>query len=409
MSSNSKNQPSSQIEDQAILDYYYHSPNSSVATINKQPSPQEEQDLFDYYYHAPGSAPGTLEIEPGAFPTEITIFDYTPETLSSACFLDPEECRPYLDENSVTWIDVQGLGSEKTLRKLGEIFALPPLILEDVVNVPQRPKIEYHADFLLIITQMVMPKKDHGFWIEQVSFILGKNYLLTIQEEPLRDAFEPVRQRLHKNVGLIRHLGSDYLCYALADAIIDNFFPVLEIFGDRLEDLEEEAISNPHYNTLSKIYQIRRELLAFRRSIWPQREVFNTLIRDGGDHISPKVLNYFRDCYDHTIQIIDVIETYRELASGLTDVYISAMGHKMNEIMKFLTIISTIFIPLTFIAGIYGMNFNTEKSPFNMPELNWYWGYVACWIVMLTITGFQLYFFWQRGWFKKSALDAKQK
>jgi magnesium transporter len=365
----------------------------------------KEQDLFDYYYHAPGSMPGTLKIESDATPTGITLIDYTAETLTSSCFLDPEECRPYLDEKSVSWIDVQGLGSESTLRKLGEIFSLPPLILEDVVNVPQRPKLEYHPDFLLITTQMIMPKKGHGFWIEQVSFILGKNYLVTIQEEPWRDPFEPVRQRLHQNIGFIRHLGSDYLCYSLTDAIIDNFFPVLEIYGDRLEDLEEEAISHPNYRTLAKIYQMRRELLAFRRVIWPQREIFNTLIRDGDNYISPNVLNYFRDCYDHTIQIIDVIETYRELASGLTDVYLSAMSHKMNEIMKFLTIISTIFIPLTFIAGIYGMNFNTDKSPYNMPELNWRWGYVACLSVMVMITIFQLYFFWQKGWFKKSLLE----
>jgi magnesium transporter len=157
--------------------------------------------------------------------------------------------------------------------------------------------------------------------------------------------------------------------------LVDNFFPVLESYVDRLEDLEEEAIEKPNYHTLTKIYQIRRELLAFRRLVWPQREIFNSLIRDGSEYIDPSILNYLRDCYDHTIQIIDVIETYRELASGLTDVYLSATGNKMNEIMKVLTIISTIFIPLTFIAGVYGMNFNTEKSPYNMPELNSYWGY----------------------------------
>jgi magnesium transporter len=291
------------------------------------------------------------------------------------------------------------LGDEKILREIGEIFKLPPLILEDIVNVPQRPKLEYHPDFLLIITQMVMVK-NQGFWTEQVSFILGKNYLLTIQEEPLRDPFDPVRNRLEKNIGFIRQLGADYLCYALIDAIVDNFFPVLENYGDRLEDLEEEAIEKPNYQTLSKIYQIRRELLAFRRLVWPQREIFNSLIRDGSDHISPTAINYLRDCYDHTIQIIDVIETYRELASGLTDVYLSATGNKMNEIMKVLTVISTIFIPLTFIAGVYGMNFNPAKSPFNMPELDWYWGYFLCLGTMLLISGIQVYIFWKKGWFR---------
>jgi magnesium transporter len=367
-------------------------------------NPEEEQDLFDYYYHAPGSAPGTLSIEPDAYPTEINIFDYTPEHINHNQRLTTQEIIPYLDYESVSWVDIQGLGDEKILREMGEIFKLPPLILEDIVNVPQRPKLEYHPDFLLIITQMVMVK-NQGFWTEQVSFILGKNYLLTIQEEPLRDPFDPVRNRLEKNIGLIRQLEADYLCYALIDAIVDNFFPVLENYGDRLEQLEEEAIEKPTHQTLSKIYQIRRELLAFRRLVWPQREIFNSLIRDGSGHISPTVMNYLRDCYDHTIQIIDVIETYRELASGLTDVYLSATGNKMNEIMKVLTVISTIFIPLTFIAGIYGMNFNPEKSPFNMPELNWYWGYFLCWGIMLLITSIQVYIFWKKGWFRQNSLN----
>ena len=376
----------------------------SPRSQTKRANPSEEtEDLFDYYYHAPGSAPGTLSIESDAYPTEIDIFDYTPERINHSQNLTTQEIIPYLDTESISWIDIQGLGDEKILREIGEIFKLPLLILEDIVNVPQRPKLEYHPDFLLIITQMVMVK-NKGFWTEQVSFILGKNYLLTIQEEPLRDPFDPVRNRLEKNVGFIRQLEADYLCYALIDSIVDNFFPVLESYGDRLEDLEEEAIEKPNYQTLTKIYQIRRELLAFRRLVWPQREIFNSLIRDGSDHISPTVINYLRDCYDHTIQIIDVLETYRELASGLTDVYLSATGNKMNEIMKVLTVISTIFIPLTFIAGVYGMNFNPEKSPFNMPELNWYWGYFLCLGAMLLISGIQIYIFWKKGWFRNGLI-----
>ena len=376
----------------------------SPRSQTKRANPSEEtEDLFDYYYHSPGSAPGTLSIEPDAYPTEIDIFDYTSERINHSQNLTTQEIIPYLDTESISWIDIQGLGDEKILREIGEIFKLPLLILEDIVNVPQRPKLEYHPDFLLITTQMIMVK-NKGFWTEQVSFILGKNYLLTIQEEPLRDPFDPVRNRLEKNVGFIRQLEADYLCYALIDSIVDNFFPVLESYGDRLEDLEEEAIEKPNYQTLTKIYQIRRELLAFRRLVWPQREIFNSLIRDGSDHISPTVINYLRDCYDHTIQIIDVLETYRELASGLTDVYLSATGNKMNEIMKVLTVISTIFIPLTFIAGVYGMNFNPEKSPFNMPELNWYWGYFLCLGAMLLISGIQIYIFWKKGWFRNGLI-----
>jgi magnesium transporter len=385
------------------------SPNNPVATpkqtsLESPDLSEEEEDLFDYYYHAPGSEPGTLSIEPDAYPTEINIFDYTPERIDHSKGLTAQEIIPYLDTESVSWIDIQGLGNEKVLREIGEIFQLPLLVLEDIVNVPQRPKLELYPDFLLITTQMVMAKKK-GFWTEQVSFVLGKNYLLTIQEEPLRDPFDPVRNRLERNIGLIRQLGAGYLCYTLIDAIIDNFFPVLEAYGDRLEILEEEAITKPNHRTLKKIYKIRRELLAFRRLVWPQREIFNSLIRDGSEYIDPSILNHVRDCYDHTIQIIDVIETYRELASGLTDIYLSATGNKMNEIMKVLTIISTIFIPLTFIAGVYGMNFNTEKSPYNMPELNSYWGYFICLGIMLFISLVQIYIFWKKGWFRNALQD----
>lgn len=365
------------------------------------PNTVNKQDLFDYYYHTPGSTPGTLSIRPDACPTVINLINYNQENLSQAHHLDPQECLSYLNDHSVTWIDVQGLGTEAVLRAIADLIDLPPLLLEYIVNVPQRPKIEYYDKFILIVTQMVMPNKTDNFWNEQIGFLLGQNVLITFQEEPLRDPFDPVRHRLLQQIGSIRKNGPDYLCYALLDAIVDNFFPVLELYGDRLEISEEAAISNPTERTLNEIYSIRRELLALRRIIWPQREIFNTLIRDSSPYLTSPVVNFYRDCYDHTVQIIDVIETYRELGASLMDVYLSGMSNKMNEIMKVLTIISTIFIPLTFIAGVYGMNFNTEKSPFNMPELNWYWGYFICLGVMLTITVVQIYIFWKKGWFKK--------
>ncbi|MHC5724992.1 MAG: magnesium/cobalt transporter CorA, partial [Nostoc sp.] len=232
--------------------------------------------------------------------------------------------------------------------------------------------------------------------------ILGKNYLLTVQEEPEHDCFEAVRSRIEKNKGTIRKQGADYLAYALLDAIIDGFFPVLELYGERIEELEEEVIVKPTPQTPQNIYQIRRELLQLRRAIWPQRDAINSLIRDGSELIGEEVRIYLRDCYDHTVQVMDMVETYRELASGLMDVYLSAVGNKMNEIMKVLTIVSTIFIPLTFVAGIYGMNFNTEKSPYNMPELNSYWGYPVCLAVMGAIAFGLLFFFWRRGWLQNS-------
>lgn len=361
----------------------------------KEEEEEEEEDLFDYFYDEPGSVPGTLSIGEDATPSTIVLIDYNENEATRITNLTPEGCAAYLDTESVSWVDVQGLGSEDILVRLGEVFDLHPLVLEDVVNVPQRPKVEDYDDQLVIIAQMVMLKPtQEGFWIEQVSFVLGKYYLLTVQEEPEQDCFGPVRDRIRTNKGNVRKAGADYLAYALLDAVIDGFFPVLEDYGERIEALEDEVILNPTHETLSKIYQIRRELLALRRAIWPQRNAINALIHGGSDLIGADVRIYLRDCYDHTVQVMDMVETYRELASGLMDVYLSAASNKMNEIMKVLTVISTVFIPLTFVAGVYGMNFE------HMPELKWTWGYFACWGMMIAIAASLCFFFWRRGWFE---------
>ena len=361
----------------------------------------EEEDLFDYYYDEQGSMPGTLKIPKNAPPTEIILIDYSEAERTRVQLEKPEDSIAYLDTASVSWVDVLGLGSEDVLRRLGKVFKLHPLVLEDIVNVPQRPKVEDYENHVVIISQMVLVKDNGaGFWVEQVSLVLGKHYLLTVQEEPSRDCFQPVRDRIRAGKGTIRKQGPDYLAYTLIDAIIDGFFPVLEAYGERIEELEDEVVTKPTRRTIEKIYQIRRELLALRRAIWPQRDAINSLIRDGSDLISPDVRVYLRDCYDHAVQVMDMVETYRELTSGLMDIYLSSVGNKMNEIMKLLTVISSIFIPLTFIAGVYGMNFNTEKSPLNMPELNWYWGYPACLGLMAAIAIGLIFFFWRRGWFE---------
>jgi len=355
-----------------------------------KPEPEETED----FYHQPGSVPGTLNIDENEPPPTIILIDYNQTEFLHQQITTPEECAPYLDTNSVSWVDVQGLGCENTLQRIAQVFSLHPLLLEDVVNVPERPKVEEYEEQLVIIARMVILKESrNGFHTEQVSLVLGKNYLLTVQEESQYDCFEPVRARIRNSKGIIRRQKADYLAYTLIDAIIDGFFPVLEVYGERIQDLEEEVIANPTRQTLQSIYEIRRELLQLRRSIWPQRDAINALIRDGNQLLSQEVVIYLRDCYDHAIQVIDMVETYRELASGLMDVYLSAVSNKMNEIMKLLTIISSIFIPLTFLAGVYGMNFE------RMPELKSPWGYPICLIVMATIAAGLIYFFKRRGWF----------
>jgi magnesium transporter len=378
-----------------------HFPDLELTT---QPNQDDDDDSFvDYFYDDQATMPGTLDLKVDAPPPTIVLIDYNESKATRVKIRKPEACASYLDTASVSWIDVLGLGNQDTWRGLGKVFNLHPLTQEDVVNVPQRPKVEDYENQLVIIAWMVMLNPDSDsdtFYKEQVSLILGKHYLLTVQEEPKYDCFGAVRDRIRTNKGIIRKQGVDYLAYSLLDAIIDGFFPVLEEYGERIDELEDEVVVNPTRTTLEKIYKIRRELLTLRRAIWPQRDAINALIRDGSNLISPDVRIYLRDCYDHTVQVMDMVETYRELTSGLMDVYLSSVGNKMNEIMKLLTVISSIFIPLTFIAGVYGMNFNTEKSPWNMPELNWYWGYPLCLALMVAIAGGLVFFFWRRGWFE---------
>lgn len=380
----------------------------------------------DYPGDLPGSAPGTLNIDVNAPTPKLVLIDYNARKALCQQLDQPEDCTPYLDSESVAWIDVQGLGSQDTLSRLGKVFTIHPLALEDIVNVPQRPKVEIYGDQLLIVTQMItlVPAEERGdqplglrsrqpltsrLSTEQVSFLLENNCLLTVQEEPEYDCFGPVRDRIHHNRGTLRQRGSDYLTYALLDAIIDGFFPILEIYGEKIEALEDEVIARPTPQTLAQIHQIKRDLLTLRRAIWPQRELLATLTRDGCTQIAPEVQIYLRDCYDHAVQVLDMVETYRELAASLMDVYLSAVSNRMNEVMKTLTVISTIFIPLTFIAGIYGMNFNPQASPLNMPELNWYWGYPLVWGVMMAIAAALIFFFWRRGWFRDFSVEEPQK
>jgi magnesium transporter len=353
-----------------------------------------------------GATPGTLVVEAGGEKPKIFLFDYTATTLIERELTSIDEVVPFLDdvETSVTWLDVRGLCDKHTLERMGEIFAIHPLALEDVVNAPQRPKTESYVDHQLIISRMVQVSDEGRVTTEQLGILFGKGFVLTVQEEPEHDCLDPVRERLRKGRGVIRSEGSDHLAYALLDAVIDGFYPVLEQLGERIEDLEVDAPMAPR-GMSRRIHDIKRELLTIRRAIWPQRDLINSLVRDESLHVSKETRLYLRDPYDHAVQVMDMVETFREVASGLMDLYLSGVSNRMNEIMKVLTVISTIFLPLTFIAGVYGMNFSTDRSPYNMPELNWRFGYpFSLGLMALSAAGLLLYYR-NKGWLGRGPRD----
>jgi magnesium transporter len=347
-------------------------------------------------YHQPGTAPGTLRaLEQRIENVRVTVMDYSPDRLQEKTLTRVEELFPYRDSPTVTWINVEGLHDVNLIEALGRHFGFHPLTLEDVLNCGQRPKIEDYGKYHFLIMKSLL--RAETLETEQISFFLGGNYVITLQEVP-GDSFEAVRERIRRGKGLIRKMGADYLTYALIDALVDEFFPVLEKYGEQIEELEAALLQRPSPDTIQEIHRVKRELLLLRRAAWPERDVISAMQREESDVIKPDTQVFLRDCYDHTIQVIDMIETYRELASGMLDVYLSSISNRMNEIMKVLTIISTIFIPLNFIAGVYGMNFHTDK-PMNMPELSWAWGYPYALGLMGLIAGALVVYFWKKRWF----------
>ncbi|MDH3475665.1 MAG: magnesium/cobalt transporter CorA [Rhodospirillales bacterium] len=343
----------------------------------------------------PGASPGTLVTDPLAVGPTVCLIGYGPDDLEEREVSEIEDLKPLIGRWPVTWINVDGLADLELIRRLGEMFELHRLALEDVVNVHQRPKVEEYEDHAFVVTRMI--HGDQEPMTEQVSIFLGERFLLTFQERP-GDCFDLVRERIRKHRGLIRERGADYLAYALLDAVIDGYFPVLEDYGERLEALEDAVMGQPSRDHVAQIHDMKRDLLTLRRAIWPQREMINALTRDSSPQVSEQTRVYLRDCYDHTVQLMDVVETYREIASGLVDVYLSSTSAHMNEIMKVLTIIATIFMPLGFIAGLYGMNFDRGASPWNMPELGWYLGYPFALLLMAVVAVGLLLYFRRKGW-----------
>ncbi|MGE0820996.1 MAG: magnesium/cobalt transporter CorA [Candidatus Binatia bacterium] len=344
----------------------------------------------------PGSPPGTLVADPTSSRPHVTLLLYSPQELREQQVSDLRELAKSVGKWPVTWVNVEGLGDVNTISQIGELFGLHRLALEDVLHTHQRPKVEQYGNHHFIVTRMAM-LTDH-LETEQLSIFLGKNFVLTFQEGLPGDSLEPVRERIRHQRGHVREGGNDHLVYALLDAVVDNYFPVLEAYGERLEALEDEIVTHPSPTIVTRIHAIRRDLLTIRRAVWPQREAFAMLMREETPLITAETRVYLRDCYDHVTQIIDLVETYRELGADLTEIYLSSVSNRTNEIMRVLTVIATIFIPLTFIAGIYGMNFDTKVSPLNMPELDWYWGYPLALFLMLAVAGGQLIFFRRRGW-----------
>jgi len=347
---------------------------------------------FTKRYHPPGTAPGTLtahEAHPTR-PLRLRLMEFNATLLNEREEIPLPECKTYLERDSITWIHAYGYASPELLRELGEIFGLHPLALEDVLNTGQRPKLE-HYDHQLFAVMSLPAWRDEELGIEQVSLFFGKNYVISFYNGD-NDPFEPVRKRLRSG-GRLRGRGADYLLYTLLDVIIDQGFPVLEELGEWIEDLEDELLDVPSKQTLAQIHELKRDMLLLRRMLWPQREVINQLLREDQSLIDEATRPYLRDCYDHTIQIMDLFETYRDMAAGMMDVYLSSTSNRLNEVMRVLTVIATIFIPPTFLVGVYGMNFA------NMPELHWRYGYLGSWLIIIAMIGGMLLYFKNKKWF----------
>jgi magnesium transporter len=362
-------------------------------------APVQPSRLRDRFFRShrklPGEPPGTL-VHTGptrSHEARIQTMVYRDGQCEDLLPTDVADVFPLREPPWVTWVNVDGVHDVELVRALGEKAGFHPLLLEDIVATSQRPKHEEYDSQMYLVLRMLEYDQELGEVNEdQLSLVLGSNYVFTFQEEP-GDMFDRIRDRLRAGKGPLptRH-GADFLAYALMDAVVDEYFAVLENIGDRIEDLEAEVAERPEPRTLSEIHNVKRELIVMRRAVWPLRDVFNTLIRDESQLISAETRVFLRDAYDHAVRVIDTVETLRDLLSGMVDLYVSTVSHRLNEIIKVLTIISTIFIPLTFIVGVYGMNF------VHMPEIEYRWSYPILWGIMILVAGAMMVFFRRKRW-----------
>lgn len=356
--------------------------------------------FFSKHYHSPGTSPGTLieRLPAPESPARVRLVSYDHDAITAVTADESVPASPAdAPQGGVRWLHVQGRASHRLLRQLGETCHLHSLALEDVHNGGQRPKVEEFDEQIFVI--LALPRfADGRVEIFQTSFFLATDFVLSFCEGPV-DPFEPILRRLQEPGGRLRNRGSDYLLYALIDTVIDQGFPVLEAFGQELEQVEETILARPTPETLPNIHVVRRELILLRRMLWPHREVLYSLVRDERDLIHEQTRVFLRDCADHTIQVMELVETYRDMTASMLDIYLSGASNRMNETIRILTVIATIFMPLTFLVGVYGMNFASQsESPWAMPELSWYYGYPILWLVMILIGGGMMLYFMRRRW-----------
>lgn len=321
----------------------------------------------------------------------VRVITYDKDNIQETEVTSVEELLPFLGTSTTTWINIDGIHDTSILEKLGSSFGLHPLVIEDILNTEQRPKMDDFGDYALLVLKMICLDKDNQIVTDHVSIILGQNFVMSFQERE-GNIFDPVRNRVRATNGRLRQMGPDYLCYALLDTIVDNYFRIMEVLGEKIELLEVELLESPTKETLQVMHKLKREIIFLRRSVWPLREVVGFLERGESALIRKSTQVFLRDVYDHTIQVMDAIETFRDMISGMLDIYLSSSSNKLNEVMKVLTIIATIFIPLTFIVGVYGMNFK------HMPELDWRLGYFVIWAMMIIIAVFMIMYFKKKRW-----------
>jgi magnesium transporter len=345
--------------------------------------------------HMVGAPPGTVKTPAHSQKPVLRLLAYGPDEFQEIESPDLNSMDELQKKWPVLWLNVDGLGDEAVLTKLGHLFDIHRLALEDVITVNQRAKIEDYDTRLFVVTRMLEPNEEAK--TEQLSIFLGEGFVVTFQEHP-GDCLDLIRKRIREGLGRVRKMGADYLAYCIIDAVVDAYFPYLDEFSETIETLEEDALYHPSPEIAARIHEAKRNLLVLRRAMSPMREALSMLLQGTGGHMTEATRVYLRDCYDHCIMLLEMIESYRELVGSLLDVYLSSMSNRMNEIMKVLTLIATIFIPLSFLTGVYGMNFDPESSPWNMPELRMRYGYPVFLAAVVCIGVFQLVLFWRRGW-----------